>query len=71
VDSELFDLGDLDVDLSISEDAPDEISTKLDLARAYVEMGDKEGAADILDEVLAEGDAAQKEEAQKIKDSIA
>ncbi len=70
VDSEMFDLGDLDVDLSISDDAPDEVSTKLDLAQAYIEMGDKEGAADILDEVLAEGNDAQKAEAQKIKDSI-
>ncbi len=69
-DSELVSLGELDVDLSISEDTPDEVSTKLDLARAYIEMGDKEGAVDILDEVLSEGDASQKEEAQKIKDSI-
>jgi len=70
-DSELISLGDLDVDLSINEDTPDEISTKLDLAKAYIEMGDKEGATDILDEVLGEGDAAQQEAAQKIKDSIA
>ncbi len=69
-DSELVSLGELDVDLSISEDTPDEVSTKLDLARAYIEMGDKEGAVDILDEVLSEGDATQKGEAQKIKDSI-
>jgi len=70
-DSELVSLGELDVDLSINEDTPDEISTKLDLAKAYIEMGDKEGATDILDEVLGEGDAAQQEAAQKIKDSIA
>ena len=69
-DSELVSLGELDVDLSLSDDTPDEIATKLDLARAYVDMGDKDGASDILDEVLSEGDAAQKEEAQKIKDSI-
>lgn len=69
-DSELVDLGELDVDLSISEDTPDEVSTKLDLARAYIEMGDKEGATDILDEVLSEGNAEQKQEAKKIKDSI-
>ncbi len=69
-DSELVSLGDLDVDLSISEDTPDEIATKIDLAQAYIEMGDKDGALDILDEVLNEGDATQKEKAQKIKDSI-
>ena len=69
-DSELVSLGELDVDLSINEDTPDEVSTKLDLARAYIDMGDKDGASDILDEVIAEGDASQQEEAQKIKDSI-
>ncbi len=69
-DSELISLGELDADLSLSGDAQDEISTKLDLAQAYIEMGDKEGATDILDEVLSEGDATQREKAQKIKDSI-
>jgi pilus assembly protein FimV len=49
-DSELVSLGELDVDLSINEDTPDEVSTKLDLARAYIDMGDKDGASDILDE---------------------
>jgi pilus assembly protein FimV len=42
----------------------DEVATKLDLARAYIEMGDPEGARSILDEVMQEGDAAQKSEAQ-------
>lgn len=42
----------------------DEVATKLDLARAYIEMGDPDGARSILDEVLQEGDAAQKSEAQ-------
>lgn len=48
----------------------DEINTKLDLARAYIDMGDPEGAQDILDEVLAEGDDAQKQEAQRLKEQI-
>ncbi|NMT63731.1 FimV/HubP family polar landmark protein [Marinobacter orientalis] len=42
----------------------DEASTKLDLARAYVEMGDVDGARDILEEVALEGDEEQKAEAQ-------
>lgn len=42
----------------------DEVATKLDLARAYIEMGDPDGARSILEEVLQEGDAAQKSEAQ-------
>lgn len=44
----------------------DENATKLDLARAYIDMGDAEGARDILNEVVAEGNAAQKSEAQKL-----
>lgn len=43
-----------------------EVSTKLDLARAYVDMGDVEGARDILQEVLKEGATEQQEEAQKL-----
>ena len=39
----------------------DEVQTKLDLAQAYVEMGDSEVARGFLDEVLAEGDASQRE----------
>jgi len=43
-----------------------EVSTKLDLARAYQEMGDAVGAREILDEVVQEGDEAQQREAQLI-----
>ncbi len=43
-----------------------EVSAKLDLARAYLEMGDKEGAREILQEVLAEGDSRQKAEADTL-----
>lgn len=42
----------------------DEAATKLDLARAYIDMGDADGARDILDEVVSEGDAGQKSEAR-------
>lgn len=44
----------------------DETATKLDLARAYIDMGDSEGARDILDEVLAEGNEAQQGEAREL-----
>jgi pilus assembly protein FimV len=47
-----------------------EVGTKLDLARAYVDMGDPAGARSILDEVLDEGDEAQKQQAQKLLDSL-
>ena len=43
-----------------------EVTTKLDLARAYQEMGDAVGAREILDEVVLEGDEAQQREAQLI-----
>jgi pilus assembly protein FimV len=44
----------------------DEIATKLDLARAYMDMGDPEGARNILDEVMDEGNDDQKREAEEI-----
>ncbi|WP_263260941.1 FimV/HubP family polar landmark protein [Pseudomonas sp. RIT-PI-S] len=44
----------------------DEVTTKLDLARAYIEMADADGARDILDEVLKEGTMAQQKEARKM-----
>jgi pilus assembly protein FimV len=43
-----------------------EIGTKLDLARAYIDMGDPDGAKSILEEVIAEGNAQQKSEAQEL-----
>jgi len=43
-----------------------EVGTKLDLARAYVDMGDPEGARSILEEVLKEGSAAHKQEAERL-----
>ena len=44
--------------------ATDYVETKLDLASAYLEMGDQVGARSLLDEVLREGDATQKERAK-------
>lgn len=44
----------------------DEAATKLDLAKAYIDMEDVEGAKDILQEVLQEGNAAQKQEANDL-----
>ena len=41
----------------------DETATKLDLAQAYIDMGDDEGARDILTEVMEEGNAQQQAEA--------
>jgi len=49
----------------------DETATKLDLAKAYIDMGDAEGARSILQEVMAEGNDAQKKQAQALSTQIA
>jgi pilus assembly protein FimV len=43
-----------------------EVGTKLDLARAYIDMGDPEGARSILEEVLKEGNPNQRKEAERL-----
>jgi pilus assembly protein FimV len=74
--------GKLDIDfadISLNLDAPvapaggdakddhwHEVATKLDLAKAYQEMGDAAGAREILDEVVRDGDAQQREAAEKL-----
>ena len=45
-------------------DSNEEVTTKLDLAKAYEDMGDLEGARELLQEVLKEGSPAQREKAQ-------
>ena len=47
-----------------------EVGTKLDLARAYVDMGDPSGARSILEEVLEEGDDGQRQQAKQLLDSL-
>ncbi|MFK0094625.1 FimV/HubP family polar landmark protein [Pseudomonas sp. NPDC090592] len=54
-------LDDLDFDFFSGSD---EVATKLDLARAYIDMGDNQGARDILDEVVKDGDDGQRQEAE-------
>ena len=59
-----IDAGDA-MDMSLSADS-DEVGTKLDLAKAYIDMGDSAGAKSILDEVLTEGNDDQKQEAEQL-----
>ncbi|HEX5338441.1 MAG TPA: FimV/HubP family polar landmark protein [Gallionella sp.] len=47
-----------------------EVATKLDLAKAYQEMGDATGAREILDEVVKEGDDEQRETAQALLNQL-
>lgn len=47
-----------------------EMATKLDLAAAYREIGDKEGARELLDEVMRAGTAGQIAEAQQMLEKL-
>ncbi|WP_339539594.1 FimV/HubP family polar landmark protein [Pseudomonas sp. RA_5y_Pfl1_P24] len=66
-------------DAALGDDEPefdflsgtDEVATKLDLAQAYIDMGDADGARDILSEVLTEGDETQRGEAKEMLDRLA
>ncbi len=63
----------MDEDLDLDDDSLadiDEVGTKLDLARAYIDMGDPEGARSILDEVVEEGNEIQKNEAEELLTQI-
>lgn len=65
-----FDLGELAED-SHAISAGDEAGTKLDLARAYVDMGDNDMARSLLTEVLVQGSEDQKTEAQALIQRLA
>ncbi len=62
----------LDIGFNLDDIVPegDAVATKLDLARAYFEMGDIEGARAMIDEVLEEGDAEQKAQARALKNEM-
>lgn len=66
------DVSELDI-ASLTPESADggAVATKLDLAKAFVEMGDGEGARDILEEVLKEGSNEQREAAEKLLADIA
>ena len=63
-----LDLGAINLDLGASAAATpaegDDVATKLELAKAYEEMGDKEGARELLSEVAKEGNPEQQAKAQ-------
>ncbi len=75
VDLPALDISDIDLDLGSANDnaasanngaAWQSAETKLDLARAYLEIGDKIGAVEILQEVIKEGSLEQQEVAKKL-----
>jgi pilus assembly protein FimV len=51
-------------------DDEDAATTKLDLARAYIDMGDEDGAREILTEVLSEGSDDQQQQAGELLEKI-
>jgi FimV-like protein len=60
----------VDFDLGGEPATMSEVGTKLDLARAYMDMGDPEGARSILEEVLTEGNPNQRQEAERLIGSL-
>ncbi len=60
VDNDLF--GD---NVSMGDNA-DEMDTMLDLAKAYIDMGDKDSASSALDEIVKSGSPAQVTEAETL-----
>lgn len=70
-----------DIDLNLDEPAAPaagvdkephwhDVQQKFDLAKAYEEMGDKDGAREVLQEVLNEGDEEQRSAARKLLDTL-
>ena len=58
-----------EIDLDQEADLPageDDVDTKLDLARAYIGMEDNEGARDLIQEVMAEGNDEQRRQAEEL-----
>jgi pilus assembly protein FimV len=55
------------VDGAVEEQSEaDEIDTKLNLAKAYIELGDNDGARSILDEVVRDGSEEQQVQAKDL-----
>ena len=75
-----LDLSSISLDLDAPGESPapttstdpkwQEVATKLDLAKAYEEMGDKDGARELLNEVMKEGDSAQQGQAKQMLSSL-
>ena len=70
-DDLLSDFGDADLDEVDSELSPaEEAETKLELAAAYMEMGDSTGAKELLEEVIRDGDDDSKTKAEGMLESL-
>ena len=65
-----MEMADLNLESPGGEAGAEAIGTKLELAKAYLEIGDKDGAREILQEVAKEGSSTQQEEAKKLIASL-
>jgi len=63
-------LDDLDLDDGDISGGDDDVGTKLDLAKAYLDMGDPDGAKGMLEEVIKQGSDSQQEEAKQLLDNL-
>ncbi len=73
IEPAISDFGNIDFGLDDADllAGTDVVGTKLDLARAYIDMGDNDSARDILTEVIEEGNDQQKQEAKGLVEKIA
>jgi pilus assembly protein FimV len=69
--ADVLDMGDVAAPPAAEPVDEEEVATKLDLARAYVEMGDEDGARAILEEVVAEGTQSQRGDAETLLSNLA
>jgi pilus assembly protein FimV len=77
---EVIDLGAMNLDFdagagleqndSLAFSGDDPVQTKIDLAKAYVDMGDAEGAREILQEAIGEGSPEQQQQANALLDNL-
>ncbi len=70
LDESVSDQQDEEPESDIFQGADDIVGTKLDLARAYIDMGDQSGALLILDEVVKEGGSSHRQEAEQLMRQI-
>ena len=71
IDSSMADLGEFGDDADSATPPVDEdVDTKLDLAKAFVDMGDKDAAKETLTEVIEQGDVKQIQEAKELLDKL-
>ena len=71
IDTEMVDLGNFGDDDDLDPPSViEEVGTKLDLAKAFVDMGDEDAAKETLTEVIEQGDQTQIKEAKDLLDKL-